>query len=70
MAQRRPKFRRRARIWGMSMALWEIWTRIPPKHRKQLLRQARVHGPRLAKQAFIARQSRRFRKRARRRRYG
>ena len=46
---------RRAGPWGVALALWEIWKRIPPKHRKQMLQQARKHGPRLAKQAFKAR---------------
>ena len=46
---------RRVGPWGAAIALWEIWKRIPPKHRKRLLQQARKHGPRLAKQAFKAR---------------
>jgi len=46
---------RRVGPWGTALALWEIWKRIPPKHRKRLLQQARKHGPRLAKQALAAR---------------
>ena len=46
---------RRVGPWGTALALWEIWKRIPPKHRKRLLQQARKHGPRLAKQAYKAR---------------
>ena len=46
---------RRVGPWGTALALWEIWKRIPPKHRKRLLRQARKHGPRLAKQVYKAR---------------
>jgi hypothetical protein len=37
------------------LAAWEIWKRIPPKHRKRLLQQARKHGPTLLKQAYKAR---------------
>jgi hypothetical protein len=46
---------RRTGVWGTALALWKLWQRIPPKHRKRLLRQARKHGPRLAKQAYQAR---------------
>jgi hypothetical protein len=63
MAKLSRGVRRRARFWGMSVALWEIWTRIPPAHRKRLIHQARRHGPRLAKNAVIHRRSRRRMKR-------
>jgi hypothetical protein len=46
---------RRAGPWGAAFALWEIWKRIPPKHRKRLLQQARKHGPKLVKQALKTR---------------
>jgi hypothetical protein len=46
---------RRAGPWGTALAAWEIWKRIPPKHRKRLLQQARKHGPTLLKQAYKAR---------------
>jgi hypothetical protein len=51
-------FGRKAGPLGTAIALWEIWKRIPPKHRRRLLRQARKHGPRLAKQAYKARRRR------------
>ena len=50
---------RRAGPWGTALVVWDIWKRIPPKHRKRLLQQARKHGPRLAKQAIKARRKRR-----------
>jgi hypothetical protein len=50
---------RRVGPWGTALALWELWKRIPPKHRKRMLAQARKHGPRIAKQAYKARQSNR-----------
>jgi len=46
---------RRTGVWGTAIALWKLWNRIPPKHRKRLLQQARKHGPRIAKQAYRAR---------------
>jgi len=53
---------RRAGPWGAALAVWEIWKRIPTKHRKRLLQQARKHGPKLVKSAYKARsKSRRLR---------
>jgi hypothetical protein len=51
---------RRAGPWGTALVLWDVWKRIPPKHRKRILQQARKHGPRLAEQAIKARQKRRI----------
>jgi hypothetical protein len=36
---------------GIAIAVWNIWKRLPPKQRKQLLNLAREHGPKLAKRA-------------------
>jgi len=41
------------------MTAWDIWRRIPPKHRRTILNQARKHGPTLAKQAVEYRRRRR-----------
>jgi hypothetical protein len=49
------KLGRRTGAWGMVVAIWQLWKRIPPKHRKRLLQQARKHGPKLAKRAYRAR---------------
>jgi hypothetical protein len=46
---------RRAGPWGTALVLWDLWKRIPPRHRKRLLKQARKHGPRLVKQAYSTR---------------
>jgi len=52
---------RRAGPLGTAVTVWKLWKRIPPKHRKRLLAQARKHGPRLVKQAYAARKkSKRF----------
>jgi hypothetical protein len=49
---------RRAGPVGTALAMWDLWRRIPPKHRKRILEEARKHGPRLAKQAIRARRGR------------
>ncbi len=36
---------------GVALTAFDIWRRIPPKHRKRLLKQARKHGPKLATKA-------------------
>ncbi|HEY3184409.1 MAG TPA: hypothetical protein VGJ77_16330 [Gaiellaceae bacterium] len=46
---------RRVGPWGLALTVWDIWRRIPPRHRKRLVEQARHHGPRLARQAYEAR---------------
>ena len=35
---------------GFALTAWDVWRRIPPKHRKTILRQARKHGPTVVKQ--------------------
>jgi hypothetical protein len=50
---------RRAGAFGLAMTAWDIWRRIPPKHRRTILNQARKHGPTLAKQAVEYRRKRR-----------
>ena len=36
---------------GLALTAYDIWRRIPPKHRRRLLKEARKHGPRIAKAA-------------------
>jgi hypothetical protein len=50
---------RRAGPWATVLLLWDLWKRIPPKHRKRIIAQARKHGPRLAKQVVAAQRRRR-----------
>jgi hypothetical protein len=33
---------------GIALTAWDIWRRIPPRHRKTIIKQARKHGPTLA----------------------
>jgi hypothetical protein len=49
---------RRSRLrptpWALTIAAWDIWRRLPPEQRRQLMRLARRHGPRLASKAAKA----------------
>ncbi|MBA2568277.1 MAG: hypothetical protein H0V11_02915 [Actinobacteria bacterium] len=42
---------RRMGPFGLVLTAVDIWRRIPPKHRKRILAEARRHGPRLARAA-------------------
>jgi hypothetical protein len=42
---------RRTGTIGLALTAYDIWRRIPPQHRRMLMREARKHGPRLAKAA-------------------
>jgi len=44
---------------GLALTAYDIWRRIPPRHRRRLLAEARKHGPRLAKAAVERRRNRR-----------
>ena len=50
---------RKAGLVGLALTAFDIWMRIPPKQRRQLMQQARKHGPRIAKAAMERRRSRR-----------
>jgi hypothetical protein len=45
--------------WALTVAVWDIWRRLPPAQRKQLLKLARKHGPKLATRAAKVASSRR-----------
>ena len=34
---------------GVALAMYDIWRRLPPRQRKQLMTLARKHGPTVAK---------------------
>ena len=57
----RVKLTRRLGPVGAVLTAYDIWRRLPPQQRKWLARQARHHGPRIAKQALKAQRSRRRR---------
>lgn len=44
---------------GLALTAFDIWRRIPPKHRKRILAEARTHGPRLARAARQRRRNKR-----------
>lgn len=50
-----PRFRRlltrKMGPVGVVLTAIDIWRRIPPKHRRRIVSEARKHGPRLAKAA-------------------
>ena len=33
---------------GIALTAWDVWRRLPPRQRKQLLNVARKHGPKVA----------------------
>ena len=57
----RVKLSRRVGPVGAALTLWDIWRRLPPRQRKWVARQARKHGPRIAKQALQMQRDRRRR---------
>ena len=40
---------------GIALTAWDIWRRLPPKQRKQVLNIARVYGPKVAARVLQAR---------------
>jgi hypothetical protein len=57
-----PRLSRRAGTFGLVLTLWDVWKRIPPRHRKRIIKQARKHGPKLAAKAMQAQARRRSRR--------
>jgi len=49
---------RRAGPIGLALTVWDIWRRIPPKHRKTIMKQARKHGPKVAARLIQSRRRR------------
>jgi hypothetical protein len=43
---------RRTGAVGLALTAWDIWRRIPPKQRRMLMRQARKHGPVVARRVM------------------
>jgi hypothetical protein len=44
---------------GLALTAYDIWRRIPPRHRRRILAEARKHGPRLARAAYDSKRRRR-----------
>ena len=48
-----PKGVRPVGTIGVALTAWDLWRKLPPKQRKILLAQAKTHGPRIAKKAYV-----------------
>ena len=59
MARMSRMFSRKMGPIGLALTAYDIWRRIPPRHRRRLMAEARRHGPRLAKAAAERRRRRR-----------
>ena len=55
MARARRLLTRRAGPLGIALTAWDIWRRLPPKQRKQIMNIARKHGPKVAARVMKAR---------------
>jgi hypothetical protein len=62
----RPRYllARRLGWWGIALTAWDVWRRIPKKHRKRMLAELRQHAPTVAR--GLTREARRIRDTARR----
>ena len=47
MAMARFRLGRGAGPVGIALTTWELWRRLPPEYRKQIVKAARKHGPRI-----------------------
>jgi hypothetical protein len=54
---------RRLGWWGIALTAWDLWRRIPKKHRKRMLAELRQHAPGVAR--GLTREARRIRDTAR-----
>jgi hypothetical protein len=55
----RRRITRRLGPLGIALTAWDVWRRLPPRQRRWVAKQVRMHGPRLAKQALNAQKNRR-----------
>ena len=46
---------RRAGPLGLALTAWDLWRRLPPRQRKQIVNIARKHGPKVAARVMRAR---------------
>jgi hypothetical protein len=45
--------------WAMAMVLWDVWKRLTPAQRRQLMSMVRRHGPTVVAKATELRRRRR-----------
>jgi hypothetical protein len=50
----RPRLTRRLGPVGIALTAWDIWLRLPPKQRRQVLNVALKHGPKVASRVLKA----------------
>ena len=60
---RRRLLTRRFGPVGLALTAWDIWRRLPPRQRKQIVNIARKHGPKVAARVLQARSRARAAKR-------
>jgi hypothetical protein len=56
-------FAKRMGWWGIALTAWDLWRRIPKRHRKRMLAELRRHAPTVARS--VTRNARRMRDTAR-----
>jgi hypothetical protein len=49
-----PRLVRRVGPLGLALTAWDIWRRLPPRQRKQIINIARRHGPKVAARVLRA----------------
>jgi hypothetical protein len=49
-----PRLTRKFGPIGIALTAWDIWRRLPPRQRKQVLNIARKHGPKVAARVLRA----------------
>jgi hypothetical protein len=49
-----PRLKGRVGPIGLALTAWDIWRRLPPRQRKQMLDIARTHGPKVASKVLRA----------------
>jgi hypothetical protein len=49
-----PRLARRVGPLGLALTAWDIWRRLPPRQRKQVINIARKHGPKVAARVLRA----------------
>ena len=53
-AVRPTRFVRRVGPLSLALTAWDIWRRLPPRQRRQIINIARKHGPKVAARVLQA----------------
>jgi len=59
MTRSRSRVKGARQVFGMAVLALDLWRRLPPKRRRQLLSLARKHGPKLVMRAVKSRRGKR-----------